>query len=65
MPKRLSLVPRTTAYPTIDPLALTNVEDALAALQKAFRARNETPKQEHADTDDIPQQPSQDDASQT
>ena len=51
MPKRLSFVPRTTAYATVDPLALTNVEDALEALQKAFRDRNmpaTTTSPEHA-----------------
>jgi hypothetical protein len=47
------------ASPAIDPGdVLTAVKDALEALQKAFRAKDETPKQEQAENA-IPQQPSQ------
>jgi len=54
------------AHPAIDPAnVLTHVENALEALQKAFRTTDETPKQERADADYIPQQPAEDQASQT
>jgi len=37
MPQRLRLIAPTTAYPTVDPRAVTSVEEVLEALQKAFR----------------------------
>jgi hypothetical protein len=52
------------ANPAIDPDdVLTAVKDALEALKKAFRTKNETPKQEQADTIN-PQQPPEDQTSQ-
>ena len=54
MPKRPSFVAPTAPYPTVDPHALTTVNDALEAHQKAFK-----PKEEQAGVAS-PQEPSQD-----
>ena len=59
MPKRSSFVAPTAPYPTVDPHALTTVNDALEALQKAFQPGDETPKEEQAGVASL-QQPSQD-----
>jgi hypothetical protein len=64
MPKRPSFVAPTTAYPAVDPQALTTVEDALEALQTAFRARDETPRKEKANVAN-PQQASENETRQT
>lgn len=59
MPKRPSFVAPTAPYPIVDPHALTTVNDALEALQKAFQPSDETPKEEQAGVA-RPQEPSQD-----
>jgi len=59
MPKRPSFVAPTAPYPIVDPHALTTVNDALEALQKAFQPSDETPKEEQAGVAS-PQEPSRD-----
>jgi len=41
-------MPKRSSFATLNPLALTNVEDALKALRQAFRAPDATPTEEQA-----------------